>query len=254
MADPGIRHDTDYREANSRGIEAANKSHDRRIDSAGAGRVNATPHLPSERDRCSAAIRTYRDAIAKSCTALLPRMTERYHLESAEATVAMSTALMAGAAVLCAAAVGAFRGCSETPQSDTVAHCGMVEREAGGRRQRPRLRQFAAARRRRHEPCCLTIQLASRASQTREASEDCDGNDRIFALPLAGEFSGFPYEVSDLGNVRSFHNGGCKVLLPQKNGSGYLQVVICKKPNQPKRVTIHRLVQGALGVRLNRVK
>lgn len=49
------------------------------------------------------------------------------------------------------------------------------------------------------------------------------------------------YEVSDLGRVRSLKNGKVRVLKPQDNGIGYLQVVLCKNGKR-KSFYIHRLV------------
>ena len=55
------------------------------------------------------------------------------------------------------------------------------------------------------------------------------------------------YEVSDLGKVRSLnynHTGKEKILKPQKDTSGYLQVNLCKD-GQKKMLLVHRLVAEA---------
>ena len=60
------------------------------------------------------------------------------------------------------------------------------------------------------------------------------------------EIDGFEgiYEVSDLGRVKSLKYGKEKILKPQKDGSGYLQVCLCKD-GQCKSITVHRLIAEA---------
>lgn len=60
--------------------------------------------------------------------------------------------------------------------------------------------------------------------------------------PIAG-YEGL-YEVSDLGRVRSLnykHTGEVRVMEPTKEGSGYLQLRLCKN-NKRKHFLVHRLV------------
>ena len=52
------------------------------------------------------------------------------------------------------------------------------------------------------------------------------------------------YEVSDLGRVKSLKHGKDKILKPQKDTSGYLQVGI-RKYGQRKFLLVHRLVAEA---------
>ena len=55
------------------------------------------------------------------------------------------------------------------------------------------------------------------------------------------------YEVSDLGRVKSLnynHTGTEKILKPQKDTSGYLQVDLCRD-GHTKRLFVHRLVAEA---------
>src|SRR3982751_3332452 len=68
---------------------------------------------PTERERIATAVRTYQDAIAKSVADLLPRMTKRYELEGPAAAVALATALVTNAVVMCAAATGTSSGDAE---------------------------------------------------------------------------------------------------------------------------------------------
>ena len=49
------------------------------------------------------------------------------------------------------------------------------------------------------------------------------------------------YQVSNLGNVKSFNYGFAKILKPGKSTSGYLQVYLCKNKIK-KQSQIHRLV------------
>lgn len=50
------------------------------------------------------------------------------------------------------------------------------------------------------------------------------------------------YEVSSMGRVRNVKTG--RILKPQKNKDGYLQVGLCKNGNK-KKVSVHRLVAFA---------
>lgn len=55
------------------------------------------------------------------------------------------------------------------------------------------------------------------------------------------------YQVSNLGNVKSLKSyGGTteRVLAPQRNGTGYLKVMLCKD-GKHKQFLIHRLVATA---------
>ena len=52
------------------------------------------------------------------------------------------------------------------------------------------------------------------------------------------------YQVSDQGRVKSLWNGKEKILKPQKDTSGYLQVCLCKYCHT-KRLLVHRLVAEA---------
>lgn len=52
------------------------------------------------------------------------------------------------------------------------------------------------------------------------------------------------YQVSDLGRVRSLKFGKVRVLRPNKNKDGYLQVALCKDGKQ-KSFYVHRLVANA---------
>lgn len=49
------------------------------------------------------------------------------------------------------------------------------------------------------------------------------------------------YEISSCGRVKSLKCGREKILKPQDNGNGYLQVVLCKD-GKCKKYSIHRLV------------
>ena len=52
------------------------------------------------------------------------------------------------------------------------------------------------------------------------------------------------YEVSDLGRVRSQRFGKERILKPEKNNCGYLQVCLCKDCHT-KKLLVHRLVADA---------
>lgn len=52
------------------------------------------------------------------------------------------------------------------------------------------------------------------------------------------------YKVSNLGNVKSFHTGKEKILKPNKNNCGYLQVDLYKEGKR-KQHLVHRLVAMA---------
>ena len=59
------------------------------------------------------------------------------------------------------------------------------------------------------------------------------------------DIQGYPnYQVSNLGNVKSFHKGKEKILKPDKNEGGYLYVNLYKEGKQ-KRFRVHRLVATA---------
>lgn len=55
------------------------------------------------------------------------------------------------------------------------------------------------------------------------------------------------YEVSDWGDVRSYHRGGPRVLRPMINTKGYpiLQLFLKGKPGQPLFRAVHKLVLEA---------
>lgn len=52
------------------------------------------------------------------------------------------------------------------------------------------------------------------------------------------------YQVSNLGNVKSFRNPKERILKPSITNSGYAQVILCKSDTK-KGVTIHQLIAMA---------
>lgn len=50
------------------------------------------------------------------------------------------------------------------------------------------------------------------------------------------------YQVSNLGNIKSIYYSKNKILKPQKDSSGYMQVRLCKN-RETKLIFVHRLVR-----------
>jgi len=52
------------------------------------------------------------------------------------------------------------------------------------------------------------------------------------------------YQVSNLGNLKSFWNKTERILRPTKNGRGYMKVILYKSDTK-KQITVHQLVSIA---------